>query len=224
MGFHYDGISLQNGRSVNMDSLIVNFRRVQKTELCLAAVCDGVGSLNDGAFAASAAVQMLNNWFENLEDTSRLGIRLRDYIFSVNLGITRRAQKRGIRTASTLSCLLLWENQYVISHVGDSRIYTLEDNGLLQLTQDQVRNGRLAASVGNREETEVFYTEGLCRTGQKFLVCSDGLYKRMDLQLLAGAMKSANRHNLQERLDQMAKYVIGRGEQDNVTAALIINE
>lgn len=57
MAFFYDGISLQNGRSVNMDSLLLDSWQVGDEELCLAAVCDGVGSLTDGAFAASSAAR-----------------------------------------------------------------------------------------------------------------------------------------------------------------------
>lgn len=76
----YDGISLTNGRAVNMDSLLLKSRTVAGTEVCLAAVCDGVGSLADGALSAQWAVQMLYNWLENLEDAEELGARLRDYV------------------------------------------------------------------------------------------------------------------------------------------------
>lgn len=51
----YDGISLTNGRAVNMDSLLLKSRTVAGTEVCLAAVCDGVGSLADGALSAQWA-------------------------------------------------------------------------------------------------------------------------------------------------------------------------
>ena len=66
-----------------MDSLLLKSRLVQERELCIAAVCDGVGGLADGAYAASSTVKMLSNWFENLENTDGLGPRLREYIESV---------------------------------------------------------------------------------------------------------------------------------------------
>ena len=104
----YDGISLTNGRAVNMDSLLLKSRTVAGTEVCLAAVCDGVGSLADGALSAQWAVQMLYNWLENLEDAEELGVRLRDYVQTMNLAIRTKAQKQQAETACTLSCLLLW--------------------------------------------------------------------------------------------------------------------
>lgn len=224
MAFFYDGISLQNRRSVNMDSLLLKSRSIQGTELCLAAVCDGVGSLADGAFAASSAVRMLSNWFENLEDTARLGLRLRDYVSSVNLAIATKARNKQMETACTLSCLLLWNGQYCVVHVGDSRIYLWEGGALRQLTRDQVREGRLTSALGHRTDTDIFYTEGACGEEQRFLLCSDGLYKRMDPALLSAAMQRLSRRNLQKILRQLTDYVIDQGEQDNVSVALLMND
>lgn len=224
MIYAFDGISLQNGRKVNMDSLLLKSRSVQDTELCMAAVCDGVGSLADGAFAASSAVWMLSNWFENLEDTNRLGLRLRDYVSSVNLAIATKARSKQIETACTLSCLLLWDEQYCVVHVGDSRIYLWEGGILCQLTRDQVRAGRLTSVVGHRTETDIFYMEGIRHGGQRFLLCSDGLYKRMNLALLAAAMQHLSRRNLQKTLRQLTDYVIDQGEQDNVSVAILMND
>lgn len=224
MAFFYDGISLQNGRRVNMDSLLLNVRSVGGGTLCLAAVCDGVGSLADGAFAAASAVRMLRNWFENLEDAESLGHRLREYAASMNLGIAARARTRGLDTACTLSCLLLWEGGYCVVHAGDSRIYLWEEGRLRQLTRDHSREGRLTSALGRWPETEIFYAEGPRQPGQRFLLCSDGLYKRMDADVLAGAMGRLNHRELESVLRHLAEYVIARGERDNISAALVMND
>ena len=222
MTFFYEGISLQNQRSVNMDSLLLKSRQAGGQDLCMAAVCDGVGSLANGAFAAAMAVQMLSNWFENLEETADLGARLREYAPCVNQGILARAQ--GLETASTLSCLLLWEDGYCIVHAGDSRIYLWEAETLCQLTPDQVREGRLTSAVGHWENPEIFYTEGVRRKGQRFLLCSDGLYKKLDPESLAAALGGLTRRNLRRTLEQLAKSAIDRGERDNISAALVMND
>ncbi len=207
-----------------MDSLLLKSRSIQGTELCLAAVCDGVGSLADGAFAASSTVRMLSNWFENLEDTARLGLRLRDYVSSVNLAIATKARNKQLETACTLSCLLLWDGQYRVVHVGDSRIYLWEGGAIRQLTRDQVREGRLTSTLGHRMDTDIFYAEGAYGEEQRFLLCSDGLYKRIDPALLSAAMQRLSRRNLQKTLRQLTDYVIGQGEQDNVSVAFLMND
>lgn len=220
----YDGISLTNGRAVNMDSLLLKSRTVAGTEVCLAAVCDGVGSLADGALSAQWAVQMLYNWLENLEDAEELGARLRDYVQTMNLAIRTKAQKQQAETACTLSCLLLWRQWYCLAHVGDSRIYLWEQGALRQLTQDQARRGRLTQAMGHREHVTVFFQQGEQRGEQRFLLCSDGLYKRMEPEVLAACMARLNRRSLQKALVQMTQHVIRRGERDNISAALLIKD
>ena len=220
----YDGISLTNGRAVNMDSLLLKSRTVAGTEVCLAAVCDGVGSLADGALSAQWAVQMLYNWLENLEDAEELGARLRDYVQTMNLAIRTKAQKQQVETACTLSCLLLWRQWYCLAHVGDSRIYLWEQGALRQLTQDQARRGRLTQALGHREHVTVFFQQGEQRGEQRFLLCSDGLYKRMEPETLGACMARLNRRSLQKALRQLTEHVISQGERDNISAALLIKD
>lgn len=220
----YDGISLTNGRAVNMDSLLLKSRTVAGTEVCLAAVCDGVGSLADGALSAQWAVQMLYNWLENLEDAEELGARLRDYVQTMNLAIRTKAQKQQAETACTLSCLLLWRQWYCLAHVGDSRIYLWEQGALRQLTQDQARRGRLTQAMGHREHVTVFFQQGEQRGEQRFLLCSDGLYKRMEPETLGACMARLNRRSLQKVLRQLTEHVISQGERDNISAALLIKD
>lgn len=220
----YDGISLTNGRAVNMDSLLLKSRTVAGTEVCLAAVCDGVGSLADGALSAQWAVQMLYNWLENLEDAEELGARLRDYVQTMNLAIRTKAPQQQVETACTLSCLLLWRQWYCLAHVGDSRIYLWEQGALRQLTQDQARRGRLTQAMGHREHVTVFFQQGEQRGEQRFLLCSDGLYKRMEPEILGACMARLNRRSLQKALRQLTEHVISQGERDNISAALLIKD
>lgn len=218
----YKGLSLKNKRAVNMDSLLLKERVIQGRKLYLAVVCDGVGSLEEGAYAAGAAVRMLNNWFENLEDTNGLDLRLQDYISNINLAVFTASKRMHIKTACTLSCLLLTENRYYVAYVGDSRIYLFQNAVAQQLTKDQVREGRLSNAIGYKEGLTVCYTEGNVTEGQRFLLCSDGLYKRMSPKFLNTSVQRANRWNMKRILHLLAKHVIERGEQDNISVALLI--
>ena len=62
----YDGMSLQNKRKSNMDSLLLKERRIDGQNVYLAVVCDGVGSLENGGFAAATAVRLLSDWFDSV--------------------------------------------------------------------------------------------------------------------------------------------------------------
>jgi len=125
--------------------------------------------------------------------------------------------------ASTLSALLLIENIYYITHIGDSRIYCYEceNETLTVLTNDDVsESGKLTACIGQNENIFLQYSEGVA-SGKIFLVCSDGLYKKMDTGFLANQMKKCNKRSLKELIVSLPQYVMDRGEQDNISMALI---
>lgn len=220
----YAGMSIQNRRARNMDSLLLKERDLCQKSLCIAVVCDGVGSLEDGALAATMAVRMLGAWFDALQDTGRLGLKLRDQALEINRVIYHTARSFGIQTAATLSALLLDESQYYIVHLGDSRIYSCREGRLTLLTQDQVsKSGKLSSCLGHTEEIMPFYNEGTL-DGQTFLLCSDGLYKRMDPIILQKRVGMATGRNLKKIMGNLVRYVVDRGEQDNISLALVIND
>lgn len=123
MSVLYHGCSIQNKRSINMDSLLLKERVVDGQSICLAVICDGVGSVRDGAFASSTAVKMMGSWFDCIQSLECLGLQLRNCVLDINESIVQKAQQRKIRTASTLSVLLVGNGHYYIANVGDSRIY-----------------------------------------------------------------------------------------------------
>ena len=217
----YDGLSLRNRRPTNMDSLLIKEREIDGRRTCLAVVCDGVGSLEQGALAASVAVQRLGEWFDRLEDLARMGLRLRDTVLKINGEILSEAQRQGVRTATTLSALLLEGERYYIVHAGDSRIYSFGRDGLRQLTRDDVtEEGKLVQCIGRTQQPALFYNEGE-QEGQVFLLCSDGLYKRMDLEYLASRLGQWDRRELRKILEELTEFVVERGETDNISAAIV---
>lgn len=220
---YYGGLSLQNARKSNMDSLLLKDRVISGHKVCLAVVCDGVGSMADGAFAASYAVRMLIDWLDQLESIQRIGLYLRDCILSINRSILKEAQTRGLQTASTLSALLVTDGKYYIAHVGDSRIYSYQNNTLEMLTCDQVLDGKLAACLGRFEQVNIIYNEGMCEN-QIFLLCSDGFYKKMDMSYLQLQLSHLSKRSIKKTLENLTQFVVKRGEKDNISLALVICE
>lgn len=220
---HFDAMSVQNRRQYNMDSVFVGEKQVAGTHLCLAVVCDGVGSTQDGAFASSFAVRTLRDWLSGLEDTARLGLRLRDLILEINRQIDLRIRQDGRQMASTVSALLLAGERFYIVHLGDSRIYELGVQELVLLTHDQSNGGRLTEYLGKTSDPEIFYNEGYY--GQsRFLLCTDGLYKKTDPDVLETFVKKASKRNIHKTLENMVQYAMEQGECDNISAVLILCE
>lgn len=206
-----------------MDSLLLKERVIGGAPVCIAVVCDGVGGLVDGAFASSAAVRMLREWFDRIGSLRRRGLQMRDAVLEINVRIVREARERGLHTGTTLSALLLAEDCYYVVHTGDSRIYMYRDGALEQLTDDQAQSGRLTACLGRGEQTDLYYNEGSVQNG-RFLLCSDGLYKRMESALLRATLESLDPKNMKKSIEQMIGHVTGQGESDNISLAVVLKE
>lgn len=219
----FQGVSIQNQRSQNMDRLLIKEKKVIGGNIYLAAVCDGVGSLEDGAFAASIAIHMLDGWIEKIEDTDRLGLRLRDAVIEINKQIVMLSRNRNLKTASTLSAILIAEKKYYIVHLGDSRIYSYCEKRLFQLTNDHVSNGRLTNCLGLKEQIDIFYNEGLYGNALFFL-CSDGLYKKMDEKYFQEELDHISRRRLRKVAKRLMQYVIQQGETDNISLVILLSK
>lgn len=217
----YSGVSLQNRRTSNMDSILLKGREEAGLSALVAVVCDGVGSMCDGAFASGTAARELGKWFDALEGFECAGLKMRDAILKINASIVQEVKRRNISTASTMSAMLFVDGRYHIVHIGDSRIYACDGYTLSRMTNDDVsETGFLTAYIGQDSSIIPQYLEGEVG-GRTFLICSDGLYKRMDDQYLAAHMKANSLRAAKNSIAQLTQYVIERGEKDNITTALI---
>ena len=221
MKYNFNGISLQNKRQSNMDSLLLKSRSIGTANATLAVVCDGVGSLIDGEFASGTAAKSLSYWFSNISTANRIGLCMRDEILSINSHIVTQAAQMNLDTATTLTALLLVEDSYYIAHIGDSRIYCYNNGNLSILTSDDISSsGKLTGYIGKTHDVFLQYSEGSA-VGKTFLICSDGLYNRMSTDILIEMIQSWNKRSSNEQVDFLSNYVIERGEADNISLAFV---
>jgi protein phosphatase len=142
--------------------------------------------------------------------------------------------------ATTASAVLLGPQGASVAHVGDSRVYVLRDGKLEQITHDhswveeQVRAGTLSPTAARQhpwrnvvtralsggEDPEVDVTEVSPRPGERYLLCSDGLFTVVPdnrIAELVGDMKAP--------LDAIALALIAAaneaGGPDNITALIL---
>lgn len=214
-----EGISLQNGRPTNMDSIVMAQREIAGEQALLAVVCDGVGSLEDGGFAAGQTTEGLVSWFQRCGSTDRIGLELRDQLLRINASILEQTAQDHRETATTCSALLIVGQRYHIAHAGDSRIYALE--GMEQLTQDDVAEDRsLTTCIGFEPDPLVSCGQGQV-AGRSFLLCSDGMYKRLTLEDVGQLVSTRSPRQLRRSLEQLAQTAIDRGEKDNISIIIV---
>ncbi len=203
-----------------MDSILLKERAMDGCSLCLLTVCDGVGSLRDGAVAASYAVRLLQAWMESLSDTRRIGLRMRERIRDIDRQIFAAAEAQNLETATTLSALLLDEDRFYLVHTGDSRIYRYTGETMVQLTPDQLTpTGELTSWLGRERPADLFYSEG--NTAEDcFLLCTDGLYKRMDSKYLQEQLFQVEPRFVRKAMERLLRYATEHGESDNISLAI----
>lgn len=112
----------------------------------------------------------------------------------IGLAIADSQDLRGM--ATTASAVLFGNRTASVAHVGDSRVYVLRGGTLEQITSDhswveeQVRAGTMSRSAARQhpwrnvvtralsggEDPEVDVTEVAPKPGERYLLCSDGLF------------------------------------------------
>lgn len=209
----------------------------------LFVVADGMGGHAAGEVASEMAVQILRREllhrpdFDPAEAAKRMAEALRHANRAIYDRTTAEVDKQGMGT--TASVLLLFDARYLIGQVGDSRIYLLRDGALRQLTKDhsyvqeQVDAGFLTAEqaryhpysnvitrcVGASEAVEPDIYDGDVRTGDLFLIASDGLTGMVDDRRLQQLLVS--RASPARMVDALIAEANGRGGLDNITAVIV---
>lgn len=208
-----------------------------------AIVCDGMGGANAGNIASEIAVKtvseyLYNSYRENMtiDDVEKI---IKSAISSANLQIFERATNnealKGMGT--TIAIAVVKDNEVVIAHVGDSRIYLVSDT-LLQLTKDHsivqslIESGKITpedASVHPRknvitralgvEEEVISDTDFLTiSSGQSLLLCSDGLTNFVDENTILKIFKNNELDTVCEKLVDTANI---NGGGDNITVVTL---
>jgi serine/threonine protein phosphatase PrpC len=156
-------------------------------------------------------------------------------VFHAQEQLRQYGRREQLNLGTTMSVLVLWENTYMIWHLGDSRIYRIRRHGrsrrkaaVEQLTRDHVTGrNRLTKCVGSfgffRPEEHM----GTLREKDAFLLCSDGFYHHITEQELEDALWQGHvkeEEQIERRLKEIGDACMKRGERDNLSAVYVKTE
>jgi serine/threonine protein phosphatase PrpC len=234
-------------RKTNQDAFLCD------DELGLYVVADGMGGHAAGEIAAREAVQAIHDMIvrgrevvqdflrapATRESTRAICRLLESSVQSATYLVFGMAEQEPVRQGmgTTVSALLLAGAYGITAQVGDTRIYCVRGDDVIQLTEDhtlvnwQIREGMLTPdeaarsphrnvitrAVGNHDYVQVDTQVISVRIGDRFLICSDGLHgyvKRGEIgAILAGELPAA--------CDTLVSLANQRGGRDNITAVTI---
>ncbi|MGB1582154.1 MAG: Stp1/IreP family PP2C-type Ser/Thr phosphatase [Solirubrobacterales bacterium] len=200
----------------------------------LFVVADGMGGAQAGEVASKIAADAFR---APLNDSLAPEQRLAQVVQSANLEIHNKsvsdADFQGMGT--TLTALLLGDDDVTVAHVGDSRAYRLRDGELIRLTDDHslvgemVRRGAiteaeaevhpqrsiLTRALGPEADVEVDTLSYAVKDGDAYLICSDGLTGMVSDAEIAEQLGSGR--SMREVADNLIRSANENGGVDNIT-------
>jgi protein phosphatase len=200
------------------------------------AVADGMGGAQAGEVASRIAAEA----FDQRTDDGTPEQQLARVALEANRRIFDLAQEDSSRSGmgTTLTGLLVDEDEVAIVHVGDSRAYVFRDGELRRLTRDHSlveelrRQGRLTPeeaedhpqrsiitrALGPEREVELDVHTHRALSGDVYLVCSDGLTSMVREDRLREIVAGAE--SLQAAVDALVAEANEMGGRDNITVVL----
>jgi PPM family protein phosphatase len=221
-------------RKNNQDHILVS----EKDNIYI--IADGVGGLYRGDIASKKAAHKmaqniamevpLSDYYTHL---LRATILTNQFIYNYRSNESPQ-QKMG----TTLTALTFVYPQYYISHIGDSRCYLYRNSKLVQLTEDQTLKERLikasndysaahldarkhilTQAIGVKESCTPFIYHNDARSGDIFLLCTDGLHNAFSHDELSDAFYN-NKVNVEILSQYLAETSLKQGA-DNISFIIV---
>jgi protein phosphatase len=202
----------------------------------VAALADGMGGHQGGERAAELAIGEFRIVRSELSQAE-----LVDVVEEANRQVHQQAVNPDLRGMGTtvVALGLHKDNSMTVVNVGDSRAYWLRDDTLVQVTEDHsfvedlVRQGRLSPdeaqlhpqrniltrALGIADEVMVDRFELEPEVGDRFLLCSDGLFNEVDLDDIGAIL--LEHEDPSEAADHLVAAALTTPCRDNVTVAVV---
>lgn len=210
----------------------------------LAAVADGLGGHEAGEIAAQAICSALSAWVElhGQDLCQQPAIAIKQLIADASVDMTRTLLARSLRNShTTLAVALVTPDSVCTAHVGDSRVYRLNQNQIIwrtsdhsvaqlrvnkgELTEVQARTDpdqcRLLRSLSSEHlSAATFATLTSLQAEESLLLCSDGFWEHIEPEEMIHMCAS-------KELSTAVRYWVQQANQragthgDNVTVLVI---
>lgn len=221
-------------------------RRKSNQDACLEApsqqlwaVADGMGGWADGDRASRLVIDAL----ASLPPAPTLEAQIdtvRRELADTNRRLRTPASAEAhdyVESGSTVVVLLADRWRLAVIWAGDSRAYRLRDGHLVQLTRDHSLQAEMAVhglagdaeripsniitrAIGGSDELELEVLLEDIQPGDRYLLCSDGLYRELTTAELASSM--APDMSAREACLQLCKKVLTGAAEDNLSAVVVI--
>ena len=236
-------------REKNEDNVLIS------SELSLGIVADGMGGHSAGEIASNIAVSVLAETVRKVNSGKlqipvnflpRLSQQERKLLLAANLAnaaiySTAQSAETYRMMGTTLTGLLIENNIATAVHVGDSRLYLLRNDKIIQITTDHslamehIRRGLLTKAEADHSKIQNILTRAMgikkniefdllkfpVHEDDILLLCSDGLYKGLNEEQIGALLRAGKNMPLVKLCKQLVYESNERDGQDNVSCVLV---
>ena len=237
-------------KKVNQDSLLIKHATSDLGDIVLAIICDGMGGLSKGELASAEVIREFSRWFDQglpteLDhlDMNLLGYKFASMLKGLNEKISAFASSRKVTMGTTFTGILFIDHTYVVCHIGDSRLYYLNNNGIRQLTTDhsfvarEIRRGTMTEEEARHDRrrnmllqcvgaSQTIDPEIFCGEAENgiYMLCSDGFRHEISDMEIFDCLHPNRMKNEKEILNAEKKLIElnkSRRETDNISVIAI---
>jgi protein phosphatase len=221
-------------RAVNEDAFL------DRSDIQLWAVADGMGGHHAGEIASDTVVSELNQISSIPKRLSTYVNDIEDSIISANQQLRKLAAEHNDQRTigSTVMTLVAHQKYCAFLWAGDSRIYRARNGDCEIMTRDHsqveemIERGILNREDANSHPASNVITRAVGASndlyvdvdidevehGDTFVICSDGLYRHLSDQDIGDQINDGNISNICQTLIDLT---LERGAMDNVTVVVV---
>lgn len=211
-------------------------------------VADGMGGHTYGEVASSHIVKVVGDLWTKWSESGYQGdfLQITEQILQVlqkaSEAINQNYNQENI-CGSTVVLLFIYDNQYAVFSVGDSRIYKMSAESFCQLTEDDIwdnlpnvlaeytdeerkahkNHGKLIQAMGATQNVMIHTSTYALNEKLVFMLVSDGIYQYCRLNSIADCMRQCVYPEKQiEAMQNLITEVFENGAGDNLSCITIL--
>lgn len=237
----------QGKRSSQQDSIVVS--KVNGDKPIIALLSDGMGGMADGSRASTTCTQGIFNDFNNSLEIESYPRFLKSEIVKYDGIISDFCDENGkpIRSGATLIACIVDKDNLFWATVGDSHLYIIRDNKIIQVNNDhnfmidlnkKVKQGLITKQQALEDPHKDSLISFLGMNGVRIMdineepfklkrddiviMCSDGLYRTLNDEVIREITRFY-KGNIQNVCEKLITAVIDRDNptQDNTSVVII---
>ena len=209
-------------------------------------VADGMGGGDDGEVASDATVKAIGKFVQECPFPANCTFPIDGIVSGVRSAvnaasgwISRRAKEKGLKGCGSTFAGICFDaakpDTAVSLHAGDSRLYRVRGHSIKRLTVDHsaaelmgakddkdinpMFRGVILRAVGIQPTVELERTEVPLKSGDKVLICSDGLSRMLNDKAMLSIVREER--DLESAVNKLVDAANEAGGTDNITVELL---